>query len=412
MDSHMATVEPIGLHTETSDPEGSLRPAILLTGGTGFVGMMLLARLLVNTRSQVFMLVRASNDEAARARVEHALWSLFGDGNAYRDRVTALRGDITLPRLGLSQEDFDDLAWQVDCIVHGAASVAFDMSLEDSRRVNVTGTREMIAFGERCREHGRLARFAYVSTAYVAGEHAGLFAESQLDVGQRFRNPYERSKYEAELLVREHMESLPVTLFRPSIVVGEQSTGWTASFNVLYWPLRAFTRGTYLALPARASTPVDVVPVDYVADAITTLLHVPEAEGQTYHLTAGESTATVADLITLATTHFRRRPPRLIHPRLYNGVLHPLLLHTTRSPRRRRALQRSEVFFPYFAAEVRYDNQRTRALLEPRSITPPPIHDYFDRLVDYALLADWGRTPVPRHALTTPRELATIKHPA
>ena len=80
---------------------------------------------------------------------------------------------------------------------------------------------------------------------------------------------------------------LPVTVLRPSIIVGERDSGWTQSFNVLYWPLRAFSRGAYVALPARRDAPVDVVSVDYVADAIFALSQAPEAEGATYHLTAG-----------------------------------------------------------------------------------------------------------------------------
>ena len=114
---------------------------------------------------------------------------------------------------------------------------------EDSRRVNVAGTRRLLEFAELCRERGGLRKFAYVSTAYVAGDHAGLFREDELDVGQGFRNSYERSKFEAERLVREHTDRLPVQIFRPSIIVGEQSSGWTASFNVLYPPLRGFAAG-------------------------------------------------------------------------------------------------------------------------------------------------------------------------
>src|SRR5439155_23621126 len=110
-----------------------------------------------------------------------------------------------------------------------------------------------------------------VSTAYVAGAHVGRFGERDLVVGQRFRNPYERSKFEAELLVQAHSDTLPVQVLRPSIVVGDSRSGWTSSFNVLYSPLRAFASGAYPAIPARRSAPVDVVPVDYVAEAILAL---------------------------------------------------------------------------------------------------------------------------------------------
>src|SRR5204863_5985469 len=122
---------------------------------------------------------------------------------------------------------------------------------EASRRTNVEGTRRVLEFAERCHERGGLRRLCYISTAYVAGEHSGPFSEDDLDVGQRFRNPYEQSKFEAERLVTRWPSRMPITVVRPSIIVGESDSGWTASFNVLYWPLRAFARGVYAVLPAR-----------------------------------------------------------------------------------------------------------------------------------------------------------------
>ena len=96
-----------------------------------------------------------------------------------------------------------------------------------------------------------------------------------------------------------------MTVLRPSIIVGERDSGWTASFNVLYWPLRAFARGAYVALPARRDAPVDVVPVDYVADAIFALSQAPEAEGATFHLTAGAHASSVGELVELASGVFQ-----------------------------------------------------------------------------------------------------------
>ena len=180
------------------------------------------------------------------------------------------------------------------------------------RQINVEGTRRVLEFAERAQARGGLRRLSYISTAYVAGEHAGRFNEDDLDVGQRFRNAYEQSKFEAERLVGG--ARLPVTVLRPSIVVGERDSGWTQSFNVLYWPLRAFSRGAYVALPARGDAPVDVVPVDYVADAIFALSQAPEAEGSTYHLTAGSNATSVGELVELAAAYFRRPAPRLISP--------------------------------------------------------------------------------------------------
>jgi long-chain acyl-CoA synthetase len=369
---------------------------VLLTGATGFLGMELLVRYLERTQRRIYVLVRSGDDRAAAARVRATLRSLFGADHPYGERVTAVRGDITRPGLGLRDSDADALAEQVSEIVHGAAAVSFELGLDAARAVNVEGTRGVLAFARRCHGRGGLSRLSHISTAYVAGEHSGCFSEDELDVGQRFRNSYEQSKFEAERLVAGSHGRLPITVLRPSIVVGECDSGWTSSFNVLYWPLRAFARGAYLALPARRDSPVDVVSVDYVADATFALGQAREAEGATFHLTAGAHASSVGELVELATAFFKRPAPRLIEPALYRRVVHPLLVRSSRDERYRRALARSEVFFPYFAARVRYDDRRSRVALCPTGIAPAPLRTYFDRLVEFALAAEWGRRPISR----------------
>lgn len=379
--------------SRNGDPESG---GVLLTGATGFVGMELLVRYLEHTNRRVFALVRGADDHQAATRIERTLSSLFGPDHPYAERVVAARGDLTRPSLGLRGRR-DALAEEVSEIVHGAASVSFELGLEDSRAVNVEGTRRVLAFAERCAARGGLRRLSYISTAYVAGDHEGCFSEDDLDVGQRFCNAYEQSKFEAEgLLARSHGR-LPITVLRPSIVVGERDSGWTSSFNVLYWPLRAFARGAYLALPARRDAPVDVVPVDYVADAIFHLSQAREAEGATFHLTAGAQTSTVGELVELARAFFKRPAPYLLDPSVYRRVVHPLLVRSSRDERYRRALRRSEVFFPYFATRARYDDRRSRVALRGSGIVPPPpLRSYFERLVEFALAAEWGRRQIPR----------------
>ena len=152
--------------------------------------------------------------------------------------------------------------------------------------------------------------YAQISTAYVAGTHAGRFCESDLDVGQAFNNSYEQSKFEAERLVRS-WHDLPFTILRPSIVVGDRNSGWTAAFNVLYWPLRALARGIFPAVPGTPSSPVDVVSIDYVADAIHELCERPGPSGQTYHLTAGLNASTMGEIVSFASGYFHRPGPGL-----------------------------------------------------------------------------------------------------
>lgn len=369
---------------------------MLLTGATGFVGTELIARWLERTDRCVYALVRGESRQAAQERLRETLAVAVPDPERFAERVRAVPGDICTPGLGLEDGVREWLAEQVTEIVHSAASVSFTLPVEDSRAINVDGTRRMLELAERCARRGAgLERFAYVSTAYVAGTHQGSFHEDELDVGQGFRNPYERTKFEAEKLVRERRDRLPIQIFRPSIIVGEASTGWTAAFNVLYSPLRTFARGALPILPARLSAPVDVVPVDYVADAVFALCQRPVGQRETYHLVAGGQASTIDRLTRMASSYYRRPAPPVLPVGAYRRVLHPLLVRYT-SGRRAKALRTMEAFFPYLGMRVRFDNRRARRRLSRAGIAPPPLESYFRRLLDFAERAGWGRSEVTR----------------
>ena len=264
--------------------------AVFMTGATGFVGKELLDRFLAGDERHVYALVRASDDRAAADRLPA------------HPRLTAVAGDIEKPGLGLDPATTRRLAGEVSTVMHCAASVSFELSLPESRCINVEGTRHVLEFAERCEQ---LERFSYVSTAYVGGEPDGVFREDQLDVGQSFRNAYERSKFEAELMLRERGSHLPLQILRPSIVVGDSRTGRTSSFNVLYGPLKAIARGAVPAIPARRSSPVDIVPVNYVADRAYELAS--DGPGGTFHLVAGRNATSVGRLLELASEHLGQR---------------------------------------------------------------------------------------------------------
>jgi hypothetical protein len=139
---------------------------------------------------------------------------------------------------------------------------------------------------------------------------------------------------------------------------------------------------------------VDVVPVDYVADAVFELAGERIDGTSTYHLVAGPRATSVGRLIELSARAVGQREPVVIPPGLFRRVMYPVLVRT--SDRMRQGLERTRVFFPYFAMEVSYENPQARKRLEPAGIEVPPIESYFERLIDYANRARWGRTPVSR----------------
>ena len=387
-----------------TDPTFSNR-GILLTGATGFLGREILGRLLERGDARIFALVRARGQAQAEARLRETISSLPGRIDPDSGSVTAVPADLCTPNLGLSESQRERLASRVTHVIHAAASVSFELGLRESRTINVDGTRRVLDLAGLAALRGGLDCFTHISTAYVAGMHRGRFGDEDFDLGQGFRNSYERSKFEAEALVRSRAE-LPVQVLRPSIVVGDSRTGWTPAFNVIYWPLRAFARGAYPVLPTRRSAAVDVVPVDYVADATVALAGRP---GTTFNLVAGERASDAGELVDLASSYFETPPPRLIPPRIYRSVLHPILVRSG-SERRRRALRRSEPFFPYFDVRTRYEDRATREALAPHRLEAPQLRSYFDRLMDFAVAADWGRRPAP--AARTRAGWAGIRNPS
>jgi thioester reductase-like protein len=352
--------------------------AILLTGATGFLGMDALARL-IERGDTVAVLVRAQEDDGALARLEQALASLYDERPAAAARIRAVRGDLLEPGLGLSERDRQWLIGSVDRIVHCAASISFELPLREARAINVGGVRRMIELAREMAAGGSLRRVVHVSTAYVSGRHAGEFGEADLDVGQEFRNTYERSKHEAERLLRE-ADDLPLTVARPSIVVGHSVSGWTSAFNVLYWPMRAFERGLLEEVPARADSIVDFVPVDYVTDGVLALLD-DETAGGTYNLVAGACALSAGELVELHATISGRAPVRFAPLETGGGLP-----------------AGAETFAPYFDVRCRFSDDRARALLERAAVRKPEPEDYLERLIAYARLASWGKRQISRQA--------------
>jgi len=367
--------------------------AVLLSGVTGFVGAAVLARYLERTERPVIAMARAGSASEADARVRTVLHDLYEPGlaEAHARRCTAVAADLARPGLGLGPADREDLAQRVTEVVHCAASVSFDQPLAQARAVNVDGARRIARLAELCGRRGRdLRRFVHVSTAYVAGEHDGVFREDDPGAGRGFRNTYEQTKHEAEALLRSMPAALPLQIVRPSIVVGDAATGWTRAFNVLYWPLRMFAQGRLPVIPAVSDAPVDAVSVDYVADAILSLHAAPPA---TYHVVAADQASTVGEVTALASRRFGLPEPVVVAPeRLARALAAPRAL----AEPQRRALERARVYFPYFGMRVRFDDRQARRLLAPAGLRPAPLSAYFDRLMDYAERTRWGRSPLPR----------------
>jgi thioester reductase-like protein len=359
---------------------------IFVTGATGFLGVQLVRELLDrHPEATLALLIRDRTDQSGQQRADAFIPA------ADRSRVQVFSGDVAHPNCGLESGAYERLLAETTRVIHSAATVRFDHSLDEARRINVEGTRHILDFASAARG---LRSFAYVGTAYVAGERSDLVRENELAIGQNYRNTYEQTKAEAEALVRSRLDSMPGVILRPSIIVGDSRTGVTSSFKMMYWPLKIYARRLWRTVPGYPDAVLDIVPVDFVADAVARLLFDKAALGSTVHLCAGpRGSATIQQVAARAMEYFHGPEPRYVDPRLFFAVVRPLLFMSLWG-RKRRVLRDGRAYRDYFTMRMQFDTTNAERLLEPAGITPPPVLDYLDRLFHYCVASDWGRKPV------------------
>lgn len=256
-------------------------PTVFFTGFPGFLGSSLLPRVLGRSDDlRALCLVQPRYAEQARRKREE----LEAAHPVTRERIGIVEGDITEPGLGVAEGilPLDDIVE----IFHLAAVYDLSVGRDLAVRVNVEGTRHVLDLAERC---PRLERLQYVSTCYVSGRHPGLFREDDLVKGQAFNNFYEETKYLAEVEVQERMaRGLPVTIYRPAIVVGDSDSGATQKYDGPYYVIQWLLRQPPLALMPVVGDPratrLNVVPRDFVVNAIAHLSARPESRGRVYQL--------------------------------------------------------------------------------------------------------------------------------
>lgn len=366
--------------------------AILLTGVTGFLGRHLLWDCLRRDANvTVYCLLRPENHRSAEERLAALIArhrDVLPDGASAR--CHAVSGDIAMPDLGLDPRARERLLGEVDRIVHCAATVEFDTPLAESRRINVGGTQQVLHLADELLARGRLGRVDYFSTAFVAGKSIGRAYEDRL-IPASFNNTYEQTKWEAEQLVRAAQPRLPITIYRPSIIVGDSKTGYTSNFRVLYWPLKALATGLIIAVPADPNGVVDVVPIDHVVDAFAALSRSEQTLGKCYHLAAGvDRQSSFGELLQLTSAFFGVRAPWTIPPQISYRLVRPVLYATVWG-KRRELLRVGEMYFPYFSYRASFDRTTARADLDGTGIDPPAVADYFHAIMQYCVDTDWGR---------------------
>jgi thioester reductase-like protein len=291
------------------------------------------------------------------------------------DRVEVLVGDIAVRRLGLSDDDWERLQAETTVAYHLAAIYNLAVPLEVAQRVNVDGTGNVL---ELCAGCERLERLNYVSTAYVAGLRRGVVYEHELSLGQGFKNHYESTKFQAELWVRQELDRIPTTIYRPAIVVGDSRTGETQKFDGPYYILRTIARIGSRPIPqfGRSEAPFNVVPVDFIVDALQAAAHEPSAVGQTLHLVDPEP-VTAADLTRILAREYAGREPSLkVPPKLIESSLRSKAVRGLFSGAPSEGIR-------YLNHPVRFDTRRAADILARNGLRVPRFEEYVGAMVKF-----------------------------
>jgi thioester reductase-like protein len=360
---------------------------VLVTGATGLLGSLAVRRWSASatTPRRIAVLVR---DPARWQAASHRL-------GLAPDTIVALAGDVTHEGLGLSRATRTWLANEATAMVHLAADTTFSRPLDQARLVNRDGTANLLAVAADC---PRMGRVALVSTAFVAGRRTGDIPESADGAATEaigWVNAYEQSKAEAEALVRAARRDWVV--LRSSTVACDDTSGVVTQRNGVHQALRLFHDGLAAMIPGLPESTLDVVPADYVADAIAQLALHPDVNGLTVQLCAGDGAMPLGELLDecyarwAVDPSWRRRsitPPSLADVETWD--LFARAVEETGHARLRRVTRALAHFLPQLALPKRFETRRADQLL---GVAAPPVREYWGRMIDHLRHAAWRGVP-------------------
>jgi len=399
---------------------GKSEKVILVTGSTGFLGSAIVKRLLVSGCKLRLLIRRRITDSSqmsfgrddlvkqlilgdqldeylqeqcrvadGRSNNDECIYKLFSDN------VEIVDGDITSSSLGLEKQEYITLCNEVDEIFHCAAVTHFEMQGDEEHvAVNIKGTQNVLQFANS----GKQKRFHYVSTAYVAGKQSGTIYENGMVSEPLFNNEYERSKFVAEQLVIEYTKSndLPYTIYRPGIIVGDSKTGATCKFDNLYLFVKVLLNiknsidkhkneelnNPTIRMPGEPDALINLVTIDYVADAIVAILEMRESIGGIFHIT-------------------NPNPPRLSELRdMVMAVLEIKGMHLEINRELEKQnlntveklfLRQTRTYYSYLFSKSRFNDSNTQKALKGTGIICPVMtKELVAVLIDFAVYHNWG----------------------
>jgi nucleoside-diphosphate-sugar epimerase len=343
---------------------------IFITGFPGFIAGRLVERL-ATADTQFFLLVQPQFVKKAISDIEE----ISAETNTPLENFAIIEGDITQKNLGISEADLEIVKAETTDVFHLAAAYDLAVAKDLAYRVNAEGTRNV---NELMKDLPDLRRYNYVSTCYVAGRRTGEILETELEHGAGFRNFYEETKYLAETEVEKLKDDLPVTIFRPSVVVGDSKTGETPKYDGIYYLIQYLRKSPSLLRfinVGNDAVKLNLVPVDFVVEGIATLAKDENAVGKTVALADPNplTTKELFDAIAEAMTGKKSiwaPPPKLVEWSLLQPVSPPI----TGLP----------LFgVPYFFLMQTYDTKVAEQLLDAHNIACPNFRSYVKNLLKF-----------------------------
>lgn len=346
------------------------RESIFLTGFPGFIAGRLVERL-AKPETQFFLLVQPQFIEKAMDEVEE----IAELTNTPLESFVIVEGDITEPNLGISDADLETIQFETTDVFHLAAAYDLAVAKDVAFSVNLEGTKNV---NDLVRSIRNLRRYNYISTCYVAGKREGNILETDLEHEAGFRNNYEETKYLAEAEVEKLKGTFPVTIFRPSVVVGDSETGETAKYDGVYYLINYLRKAPALLRVVNVGNNdvrLNLVPVDFVVDAIAALSRDKKAIGKTIAIADPQplTTAELFDVIAKDLTGRKSEfspPLKLVKWFLSLRISPPL----TGLP---------GYGVPYFFISQTYDTSTANELLAPHAIACPRFGNYVGNLLNF-----------------------------
>jgi thioester reductase-like protein len=355
--------------------------AIFLTGSTGYIGAHVAANLLQGHGASLNLLVRARDQQEAQLRLWQSMQLHLQFPGFYEYLQTKIRifcGDLTSSGFGLNRDEYDRLVHTTDSVIHCAASLN-RKSEKSCLNVNLRGTLEVLTLARHAEHYHGLRRFSEVSTVAVAGKRSNevVAEDNSIDWDRSDYDPYARTKKFCEHMTRVLLPDTPKTVFRPSIVLGDSRHAETTQFDMV----RAFV---FLAglpvLPFRPTDKIDIVNVDFVADAITTLHQKDQPKYDTYHVSSGVSSQTFREVTAALAAAQQKRKPIFV-PFAESPFTGSVKFLSNRKGPLGRGASLMKVFMPYLVWNTVFDNTRVTSELGRK---PVPFSQYSYPLLKFS----------------------------